>query len=214
MKFYIDTADIGDIREGVALGLVDGVTTNPTLVAKTGRDFREVLKDICKEVKGPISAEVISLEADKILAEGRELAKLHDNIVVKIPMGVEAIKAVKKFAADGIKTNITLVFSPLQALLCAKAGASYISPFVGRLDDVGTQGTQLIGQIKQIFDNFDYSTQIIVASVRHPIHVLETALIGADIATMPLGVMKAMAQHPLTDKGIQLFLKDWEKVPK
>ncbi len=214
MKFYLDTADIGEIREGLAMGMVDGITTNPTLIAKTGRDFKECLKDICKEVKGPISAEVVSLEAEKILAEGRELAKLHDNIVVKIPMGIEAIKAVKKFSADGIKTNITLVFSPLQALMCAKAGASFISPFVGRLDDVGTQGTQLISQIHQIFDNFDYSTEIIVASIRNPIHVLETALIGADIATMPLNVMKTLANHPLTDKGIQLFLKDWEKVPK
>src|ERR1700678_2001741 len=187
MKFYIDSADINEIKEGLSLGLVDGVTTNPTLVARTGRDFRDVLKDICKEVNGPISAEVISLEADKIVAEGRELAKLHDNIVVKIPMGTEGIKAVKRFAADRIKTNVTLIFSPLQALLCAKAGASYVSPFVGRLDDVGTNGMDLIRQIRTIFDNYEYSTEILVASVRHPIHVLDSALAGADICTMPLG---------------------------
>jgi transaldolase len=214
VKFYIDTADINEIREGLALGLVDGVTTNPSLVAKTGRDFKDVLKDICKEVNGPISAEVVSLESDKMVAEGRELAKLHDNIVVKIPMGTEGIKAVKRFAADRIKTNVTLIFSPLQALLCAKAGASYCSPFVGRLDDVGTVGMDLIANIRTIFDNYEYSTEILVASVRSPIHVLDSALAGADIATMPLSVIKSLANHPLTDKGIQIFLKDWEKVPK
>jgi transaldolase len=214
LKFYIDSADINDIKEGVSMGLCDGVTTNPTLVAKTGRDFRDVLKDICSAVNGPISAEVISLEAEKIYAEGRELAKIHDNIVVKIPMGLEGIKAVKRFSTDGIKTNVTLIFSPLQALLCAKAGASFVSPFVGRLDDIGTNGMDLIRQIRMIFDNYSFKTQILVASVRHPIHVLDSALAGADIATMPLTVTKALANHPLTDKGIQLFLKDWEKVPK
>jgi transaldolase len=214
VKFYIDSADINEIREGLALGLVDGVTTNPTLVAKTGRPFNDVLKDICKEVNGPISAEVISLEASKIVAEGRELAKLHDNIVVKIPMGMEGVKAVKQFAADRIKTNVTLIFSPLQALLCAKAGATYVSPFVGRLDDVGSVGMDLIRQIRAIFDNYDYSTEILVASVRNPIHVLDSALAGADICTMPLSVTKGLASHPLTEKGIQLFLRDWEKVPK
>jgi transaldolase len=214
MKIYIDSADIKDIKEALSMGLCDGVTTNPTLVAKTGRDFREVLKDICNAVNGPISAEVISLEAEKIVAEGRELAKIHDNIVVKIPMGTEGIKAVKKFAADRIRTNVTLIFSPLQALLCAKAGASYVSPFVGRLDDVGAVGMQLIGQIRKIFDNYDYPTEILVASVRNPIHVLDSAMVGADIATMPLSVIKSLSSHPLTDKGIQLFLKDWEKVPK
>ena len=210
----MDTADINEIREGLSLGLVDGVTTNPTLVARTGRDFKDVLKDICKDVNGPISAEVVSLEADKIVSEGRELAKLHDNIVVKIPMGTEGIKAVKRFAADRIKTNVTLIFSPLQALLCAKAGASYVSPFVGRLDDVGTNGMELIRQIRIIFNNYEYSTEILVASVRNPIHVLDAALAGADICTMPLSVIKSLANHPLTDKGIQQFLKDWEKVPK
>src|ERR1700733_556669 len=188
MKFYIDTADINEIKEGLSLGLVDGVTTNPTLVAKTGRLFKDVLKDICNEVNGPISAEVVSLEADKMVSEGRELAKLHANIVFKIPMGLEGIKAVKRFAADRIKTNVTLIFSPLQALLCAKAGATYVSPFVGRLDDVGCVGMDVITQIRTIFDNYEYSTEILVASVRNPIHVLDAAMTGADICTMPLSV--------------------------
>lgn len=214
MKFYIDSADIEEIKKGQSYGLVDGVTTNPSLVAKTGREFKDVIKDICQTVDGPISAEVISLEANGMISEGRELAKIHDNVVVKIPMGMEGLKAVKQFAADGIKTNVTLIFSPLQALLCAKAGATYISPFLGRLDDISHVGTDLISQIRTIFDNYDYPTQILVASVRHPIHLLETAMMGADIATMPLKVMASLANHPLTDKGIQQFLKDWEKVPK
>jgi transaldolase len=214
MKFYIDSADINEIREGVSLGMCDGVTTNPTLVAKTGRDFKDVLQDICKAVNGPISAEVVSLEADKIIAEGRELAKLHDNIVVKVPMGMEGLKAVQKFSSERIKTNVTLIFSPLQALLCAKAGASYVSPFVGRLDDIGAVGMDLISQIRTIFDNYEYPTEILVASVRNPIHVLDSAMVGADICTMPLSVAKSLANHPLTDKGIAQFLKDWEKVPK
>ena len=214
MKFYIDSADINEIREGKALGLIDGVTTNPTLISKTGRDFKEVLVEACKEVNGPIHAEVISLEADKMFSEGRELAKIHDNIVVKIPMGAEGLKAVKRFSGEGIKTNVTLIFSPLQALLCAKAGATYVCPFVGRLDDTGAVGMDLIRNIRTIFDNYDYSTQILVASIRNPVHVLESALCGADISTVPLTVLKGMTNHPLTDKGIQLFLKDWEKVPK
>lgn len=214
MKFYIDSADINEIKEGLGLGLCDGVTTNPTLIAKTGREFKEVIKEICKEVPGPISAEVVSLEANKMYEEGRELAKLADNIVVKIPMGTEGLKAVKRFAAEKIRTNVTLIFSPLQALLCAKAGASFISPFVGRLDDVGAPGMHLITQVRTIFDNYDYPTEILVASVRNPIHVLDSALAGADIATMPISVARGLAHHPLTDKGIQLFLKDWEKVPK
>jgi transaldolase len=214
MKFYIDSADINEIREGVSLGMCDGVTTNPTLVAKTGRDFNEVLLDICKAVDGPISAEVISLEAEKIVTEGRVLAKLHKNIVVKVPMGAEGLKAVRKFAAEGIKTNVTLIFSPLQALLCAKAGATYVSPFVGRLDDIGYVGMDLISQIRTIFDNYEYPTEILVASVRNPIHVFDAAMTGADICTMPLSVAKAMTNHPLTDKGIAQFLIDWERVPK
>jgi transaldolase len=214
LKIYIDSADINEIREGLSMGMCDGVTTNPTLIAKTGRGFNETIVDICKTVPGPISAEVVSLDADGIYKEGLELAKLHNNVVVKIPMGIEGIKAVKRFASDGIKTNVTLIFSPLQALLCAKAGATYVSPFVGRLDDVGSEGMELIRQIRQIFDNYDFKTEILVASVRNPIHVLDAALCGADIATMPLSVAKTLANHPLTDKGIQLFLKDWEKVPK
>lgn len=214
MKFYIDSADIKEIREGLSLGLCDGITTNPSLIAKTGKDFKEVIKEICKEVNGPISAEVISLEANKMYEEGRELAKIHDNIVVKIPMGTEGLKAVKRFAADKIRTNVTLIFSPLQALLCAKAGASFVSPFVGRLDDVGYVGMDLIKTIRVIFDNYKFPTEILVASVRSPIHVLDAAIAGANIATIPIGVAKALANHPLTDKGIQLFLKDWEKVPK
>lgn len=214
MKFYIDSADINEIRQGVERGWVDGVTTNPTLVAKTGRPFNDVLKDICEIVDGPISAEVVSLDAEGIVREGRELAKLHKNIVVKIPMTEEGMIAVRKFKEEGIRTNVTLIFSPLQALMAAKAGASFVSPFVGRLDDVSSQGMELINQIRRIFDNYAFDTQILVASTRHPIHILESALIGADIVTCPFKVIQQLAQHPLTDKGIAQFLKDWEKVPK
>lgn len=214
MKFFIDTADIQEIREANARGWVDGVTTNPTLIAKTGRRMNDVIAEICREVKGPISAEVISLNADGIYKEGKELAKIADNIVVKIPMCEEGLVAVRRFAADGIKTNVTLVFSPLQALLVAKAGATMVSPFVGRLDDISTEGMGLISQITQIFTNYQMETEVLVASVRHPIHVLESALMGADIVTCPLKVMKQLVNHPLTDAGIQTFLKDWEKVPK
>jgi transaldolase len=190
------------------------VTTNPTLVAKTGRDFTSVIRDICEVVDGPISAEVVSLDAKGMLKEGQELAKIHKNVVVKIPMSEEGLVAVRKFSQDGIKTNVTLIFSPLQALMAAKAGASMISPFVGRLDDVGQNGMDAIRQIRQIFDNYSIETEILVASVRHPIHVLESALIGADIVTCPFKVLQQLCAHPLTDKGIQAFLKDWEKVPK
>ncbi len=214
MKFFIDTADINEIREANSRGWVDGVTTNPTLVAKTGKKMQDVILEICREVKGPVSAEVVSLEADKMFEEGMALAKLHDNVVVKIPMCEEGLIAVRRFTAEGIKTNVTLIFSPLQALLAAKAGATMISPFVGRLDDVSTEGMELIRQIRQIFDNFSFNTEVLVASVRHPMHVLESALVGADIVTCPLKVMKQLAKHPLTDAGIQSFLKDWEKVPK
>ena len=214
MKFFIDSADIGEIREANSRGWADGVTTNPTLIAKTGRKMNDVIAEICKEVKGPISAEVISLTADKIFTEGMTLAKIADNVVVKIPMCEEGLVAVRRFAAEGIKTNVTLVFSPLQALLVAKAGASMCSPFVGRLDDISSDGMQLISQIRQIYDNYEMKTEILVASVRHPIHVLESALMAADIVTCPLKVMKQLVNHPLTDAGIQQFLKDWEKVPK
>ena len=214
MKFFIDTADINEIREANARGWVDGVTTNPTLVAKMGRKHEELIAEICKEVSGPVSAEVLSLQADKMYAEGRELAKIASNIVVKVSMCEEGMVAVRKFSAEGIKTNVTLVFSPLQALLAAKAGATMCSPFVGRLDDISTDGMQLIEQCREIYDNYGYETEILVASVRHPIHILQSALIGADIMTCPLKVMKQMGSHPLTDAGIQTFLKDAEKFVK
>lgn len=214
MKFFIDSADINEIREANARGWVDGVTTNPTLVAKTGRRMNDVIADICREVKGPVSAEIISLQADKMYAEGKELAKLADNVVVKIPMCEEGLVAVRRFTAEGIKTNVTLVFSPLQALMVAKAGASMVSPFVGRLDDISNDGMELIGQIRQIFDNYQFETEILVASVRHPIHILQSALVAADIMTAPLKVMRQLTTHPLTTAGIQQFLKDWEAVPK
>jgi transaldolase len=214
VKFFIDSADINEIREANLRGWVDGVTTNPTLVAKTGKRMNDCILEICKEVDGPVSAEIISLTADKMFAEGLELAKLHKNVVVKIPMCEEGLVAVRRFKAEGIRTNVTLVFSPLQALLVAKAGAAMVSPFVGRLDDISADGMELISQIRQIFDNYEFNTEILVASVRHPIHVLESALMAADIVTCPLKVMKQLTAHPLTEAGIQQFLKDAEKVPK
>lgn len=214
MQFYIDTADIEEIRQANKRGWVDGVTTNPTLVAKTGRKNSDVIRDICKEVKGLVSAEVISLEADNMVREGLELAKIADNVVVKIPMCEEGLIAVRRLAADGIKTNVTLVFSPIQALMVAKAGATLVSPFVGRLDDIANDGMDLITQITQIYRNYDMNTQVLVASIRHPIHVLQSALVGADIVTVPYKVMQQLVNHPLTDKGIAQFLKDAQSVPK
>ena len=214
MKFFIDTADIKDIREAAAMGLADGVTTNPSLVAKTGRKFRDVLIEICDIVKGPVSAEVVSITHDEIMKEARELAALRNNIIVKIPLIPEGLKAVRTCTAEGIKTNVTLCFSATQALLAAKAGATYISPFVGRLDDVSTNGMQLIGEIVQIYDNYGYETQVLVASVRSPMHVHEAALLGAHVMTAPLSVLLQLSKHPLTDLGLEKFLKDWEKVPK
>jgi transaldolase len=214
MKFFIDTADMGEIREAHAQGLVDGVTTNPSLVSKTGRKFKDVLKEICALVKGPVSAEVVSVEHDAIMKEARDLAGLHDNIVVKVPLIPEGLKAVRTCTAEGIKTNVTLCFSPTQALLAAKAGATYISPFVGRLDDVASNGMGLIQQILTIYRAYDYKTEVLVASVRHPEHVVAAAMLGAHVATMPLSVMKQLAQHPLTDVGLKKFLADWEKVPR
>lgn len=211
MKFFIDTAEVSEIRAAHELGLVDGVTTNPSLIAKSGRNFKEVITEITSIVDGPISAEVIALDSAGMLAEGRELAKIHANIVVKVPMTGEGLKATKQFAADGIRTNVTLIFSPLQALLAAKAGASYVSPFVGRLDDAGHEGMEIIEQIRTIFDNYAYSAEIIVASIRNPLHVLESGLIGADICTIPYSVMTQLTKHPLTDVGIAKFLADWEK---
>ena len=214
MKFYIDSADIDEIRKANERGWVDGVTTNPSLVAKTGRSNHEVIKDICAEVSGLVSAEVISTDADGMVKEGLELAKIADNVVVKIPMCEDGLIAVKKLSSDGIKTNVTLVFSAVQALMVAKAGATLVSPFVGRLDDISTSGMGLISQITQIFDNYALDTEILVASIRHPMHVLESALIGADIVTVPYKVMAGLTAHPLTDRGIEQFLKDAEKVPK
>lgn len=211
MKIFLDTANVDEIKAAAALGVVDGVTTNPTLVAKEGRPFREVLLDICRAVDGPVSAEAVSLEAPAMIEEARELAAVHENIVVKVPMTTEGLKAVHALSAEGIRTNVTLVFSAPQALLAAKAGATYVSPFVGRLDDQGQTGMDLIGQIVPIYRNYGFDTEVIVASVRHPIHVVEAALIGADIATIPFKVIEAMARHPLTDLGIERFLADWGK---
>ncbi len=211
MKFFIDTANIEEIKDANSMGMVDGVTTNPTLIAREGRDFKEIIAEICKIVDGPISAEVISLDTDGMVAEARELAKIHANIVVKIPMTTDGLKAVRTLAAEGIKTNVTLVFSALQALMAAKAGASFVSPFVGRLDDLSQEGMLLIEQIAEIFSNYAFDTEIIVASIRNPLHVLDSAVIGADIATIPYDVLKKLAAHPLTDKGIQSFLDDWKK---
>jgi len=210
MKFFIDTANIDEIREANAMGMVDGVTTNPTLIAREKGEFKEIITEICNIVDGPISAEVISLDNEGMVQEARELAKIHTNIVVKIPMTTDGLKAVRTLTAEGIKTNVTLVFSALQALMAAKAGATYVSPFVGRLDDLSQEGMLLIEQIADIFSNYAYDTEIIVASIRNPLHVLDTALIGADIATIPFNVLKKLAAHPLTDKGIQSFLDDWK----
>jgi transaldolase len=214
MKFFIDTADIDEIRDAAAMGLVDGVTTNPSLVARTGRKFTDVLMEICDIVSGPVSAEVISVTCDEMMKEARELAGLRENVVIKIPLIPEGLKATKLCADEGIKTNVTLCFSATQALLAAKAGATYVSPFVGRLDDVSTEGMELIADILQIYNNYDYSTEVLVASVRHPMHVLEAARMGAHVATCPHKVLLQLAKHPLTDIGLQKFLADWEKVPK
>lgn len=208
MKFFIDSADIEEIKEANKRGWVDGVTTNPSLVAKTGRPHKQVIADICKEVTGPVSAEVISIEAEGMYKEGLELAKIADNVVVKIPMCEAGLIAVRRLKAEDIPTNVTLVFSPLQALMVAKAGAVMVSPFVGRLDDISSPGMELISQMQTIFQNYQLQTEILVASVRHPVHILESALIGADIVTIPYKVMQGLVNHPLTDKGIQQFLKD------
>ncbi len=214
MEFFIDTANLEEIRRASEYGLVDGVTTNPSLVAKEGRDFVEMIVEISRLVPGPISAEVISLEAEGMIEEAVKLAGLGDNIVIKIPMTVEGLKAVKVLADKGIKTNVTLIFSPLQALLAAKAGASYVSPFVGRLDDIATDGMDLVQRIALIFDNYGYQTKIIVASIRHPQHVLAAAEMGADVATIPFKVMMQLAKHPLTDIGIERFMADWQQSGK
>ncbi|HLZ33472.1 MAG TPA: fructose-6-phosphate aldolase [Nitrospira sp.] len=210
MKFYLDTASVKEIKEAASLGLLDGVTTNPSLVAKEGRVFREVLVEICNIVDGPISAEVVSIEADAMVKEGRELAKIHKNIVVKVPLIAEGLKATKRLAAEGIKVNVTLCFSPTQALLAAKAGAWCVSPFIGRLDDISSNGMELVRQILTIYKNYDYKTYVLVASVRHPQHVVEAALAGGHICTMPFAIFQQMVKHPLTDNGLKKFLADWD----
>ncbi len=214
MKFFIDTANIDEIKRGVEMGMVDGVTTNPSLIARESKSFEEILKEICQVVDGPISAEVVSLEADGMITEAKELVKIDDKIVIKIPMIVEGLKAVKALTAEGIKTNVTLVFSTAQALLAAKAGATFVSPFVGRLDDIALNGMELIADIMTIYRNYGIQSEVIVASVRNPMHVMDSALIGADIATVPLKVIEQLAKHPLTDKGMAQFLADWEKRTK
>jgi len=214
MRIFIDTANLEQIKEINSWGILDGVTTNPTLVAKEGCDFKCRIDEICAVVDGPISAEAMSMQADGMVKEARELSKMHKNIIVKIPMTDEGLKAVKILSKEGIKTNMTLVFSPNQALLAAKAGATYVSPFVGRLDDISHDGMDLVRNIVAIYRNYGFKTQVIVASIRHPVHVTEAALAGAHVATVPYDVLKKMLKHNLTDEGIQKFLKDWEKVPK
>ncbi|MCG6878169.1 MAG: fructose-6-phosphate aldolase [Deltaproteobacteria bacterium] len=212
MKFFIDTANVDEIKKANDLGMVDGVTTNPSLVAREGKDFRGLIKEICAIVAGPVNAEVVSIEAEKMVAEAEDLVDIADNIVVKVPLIEEGLKAVKILAEKGIKTNVTLCFSPVQALMAAKAGAAYISPFVGRLDDISAVGMELVEQIAAIYENYGYETEIIVASVRNPIHVLDAALIGADIATIPFKVIQQLIKHPLTDIGLEKFLADWKKL--
>ncbi len=212
MKFFIDTANINEIREAASLGILDGVTTNPSLVAKEGRNFIELLEEIVKIVDGPISAEVVSTDYDGIIKEANELSKIHKNIVIKVPLIREGLKAVKTLSEDGIKTNVTLCFSPSQALLAAKAGATYISPFVGRLDDISHEGMDLIYDIIQIYENYGYPTQVLVASIRHPLHLVEAARMGAHVATMPFAVIDKLFNHPLTDLGLEKFLSDWKKL--
>lgn len=212
MKFFIDTANLDEIREANKLGILDGVTTNPSLVSKVEGKFEDIIRAICEEVDGPVSAEVVSLDAEGMVEEGRKLAKIHENIVVKIPMTTEGLKAIRVLESEDINVNCTLIFQPVQALLAAKAGASYVSPFVGRLDDINTPGMQLVQDIATIFRNYDIDTEIIVASIRSPMHVLDAALMGAHIATIPFKVISQLAKHPLTDVGIEKFLADWEKV--
>jgi transaldolase len=211
MKFFIDTANINEIKEAAALGILDGVTTNPSLVSKEGKDFRKLLDEILAIVDGPVSAEVVSTDYDGILNEAHELSKIHKNIVVKVPLIKEGLKAVRTLSSENINTNVTLCFSASQALLAAKAGATYISPFVGRLDDISHDGMELISQIVQIYKNYNYKTQVLVASIRHPLHLVEAALMGADVCTMPFPVIDKLFNHPLTDLGLEKFLSDWKK---
>lgn len=214
MKFFIDSGDIGEIREAVAMGAIDGVTTNPSLLAKAGVPTKKAIVQICEIVDGPVSAEVIATDTNGILSEGRELAKLHPNVVVKVPLIVEGLKAVREFTKDGIRTNMTLCFSPTQAIFAAKAGAAFVSPFIGRLDDISDEGMDLIEQIVTIYNNYDFDTEVLVASVRHPVHVVQSALLGADVCTVPFKVITQLVKHPLTDIGLAKFLEDAKKIPK
>ncbi len=214
MKFFIDTANVSEIRKAAEMGLIQGVTTNPSLLAREGRDPVEVLREITKIVDGPVNAEVVAQDAEGMVREGLVAAKIADNICIKIPMTLEGLKAIRRLTSDGLQVNTTLIFSPIQALMAAKAGANYVSPFVGRLDDIATDGMDLIGQILTIYDNYGIDTEVIVASIRHPIHVLESALAGAHIATIPFKVLEQLAKHPLTDAGIEKFLDDWNKLKK
>ncbi len=214
MKIFLDTANIKEIREAHSWGILDGITTNPSLVAKEGRDFYDVLKDICAIVPGPVSAEVVTVTADEMIREGRELSRIAKNIVVKIPMIREGLRAIKTLSSEGITINTTLIFSPTQALLAAKAGAAFVSPFIGRLDDISHVGMDIVREIRTIFDNYDFHCEILAASIRNPLHVVDAATIGADIATMPFAVLESLLKHPLTDIGLQKFLKDWEKLPQ
>lgn len=211
MKFFLDSANMTEIEESAALGLIDGITTNPSLVAKEKKDFKKLIEEICQVVDGPISAEVVATDEEGMVEEGRSLSKIHKNVVVKVPMTPNGLKATRRFVKEGIRVNVTLIFSPAQALLAAKAGASYVSPFIGRLDDVGQVGMELIEQIATIFSNYPFETEILVASIRNPIHVVEAAQIGADCATMPFSVLQQLFKHPLTDVGLAKFLSDWEK---
>lgn len=208
MKFFIDTANVEEIKEASKLGWVDGVTTNPSLVAKSGKDFKTVIKEICEFVEGPVSAEVLATDYDGMMSQGLELAKIAPQVVIKVPLTVDGLRATKSFFEQGIKTNVTLCFHPVQALMAAKAGATMVSPFIGRLDDISTSGIAMIGEIRQIFDNYGFETEILAASIRHPMHVLDAALVGADISTLPLDTLKKLLRHPLTDSGLEKFIQD------
>jgi transaldolase len=214
MKIFMDTADVKEIREAASMGMVDGVTTNPSLIAKTGKPFKKVIEEICGIVDGPVSAESVSPDAEGMMKEAREYSKIHKNVVVKIPMTAEGLKAVKMCTAEGIKTNVTLVFQSIQGLLAAKAGASYVSPFIGRLDDICQEGMDMVGDLLAMLRNYGYQTEVIVASIRHPIHVVQSALVGAHVVTLPFQVFDRMVHHPLTDSGIEKFLADYKKIPK
>jgi transaldolase len=214
MKIFMDTADVDEIREAAAMGMVDGVTTNPSLIAKTGKPFDKVIEEICGIVDGPVSAEAVKPDAEGMVAEARQLSKIHKNVVVKIPMTAEGLKAVKKCASEGIRTNVTLVFQSIQGLLAAKAGASFVSPFIGRLDDICQEGMDMVAELMTMLQNYNYKTEVIVASIRHPVHVVQSAMIGAHIVTLPFKVFDRLVNHPLTDIGIEKFLADYKKIPK